>query len=83
MSKMRVDAEVRREEFEGIYFCLGNMQILNDQAMLRVRQAMRREKQLNDLLAPVQQHLDQVGEMMQRLQQQFGTDWQRRNETGW
>jgi hypothetical protein len=83
MSQMKPQAEVRRETFEGTYFSVGASLVMNEQAEIRVRQAIKRERLLADLLTPVLDHLSQMNKVMRSMQVEMGKDWENNNGHGW
>jgi hypothetical protein len=51
--------------------------------MLRVRQAMRRDSQLCDLLEPVLAHVDTVDHTLVKALKIIGTEWEMHEHQGW
>lgn len=83
MNNLKADQKAHREIVENGLSGLGCQKILNQQASLRVRQAIRREPGLRDLLEPVDTYLAENWRWMERKQQVLGDYWREKNKTGW
>ena len=84
MTRMTSQAEQKRAAMENALTSIGTARILIDtQVMLRVRQAMRRDSQLVDLLEPVLAHVDTVDRTLVKALKVIGAEWETHEHQGW
>lgn len=80
MTRLTDRAENERGDLEDTLGQLGVAQILIEtQVDLRMRQAIRRDAGLSDLLTPALDHLDQINAAIASAQSQLGMIWKERH----
>lgn len=74
-------AEAARGELEDALSRLGVAQILIEtQVDLRMRQAIRRDDRMSDLLTPALDQLDEISRAIASAQSQLGMIWEQRHD---
>jgi hypothetical protein len=78
---MTDQAEAARGELEDALSRLGVAQILIEtQVDLRMRQAIRRDDRMSDLLTPALDWLDEISKAIASAQSQLGMIWEERHD---
>lgn len=82
MSRLTDRAEAARGELEDALSRLGVAQrLIETQVDLRMRQAIRRDDRMSDLLTPALEHLDQISKAITSAQSQLGMIWKERHDS--
>ena len=84
MSRVAADVEEAQGACENVLTNLGVSRVLIDtQVILRVEQAIKRDRLLNDLLHPVIEQMQQIDSSIASALEYVGHDWEHHNEKGW
>lgn len=84
MSRVAADVESVKGRCEDTLASLGVSRVLIDtQVILRVEQAIKRDRLLRDLLLPVVEQVQQIDAAIQSALEYIGDDWEEHNDRGW
>ena len=84
MSRVAADVECAKGRCEDTLASLGVSRVLIDtQVVLRVEQAIKRDRLLKDLLTPVVEQMQQIDLAILSALSYIGDDWDKHNERGW
>ena len=84
MSRMTDQQEQRRADVEDTLTNIGTSRILIDtQVRLRVKQAIRRDSSLRDLLSPLLVHMTTIDTTLTRSLRILVEEWREHEQNGW